>query len=433
MILIYGISFGILSMTIIYTFIRYIYSKEIFYISYCFMQVFSLIYLLSYSELFAFDFLIKDGSMLFASISAIVFAVSFYEGKFLPKITNQKELFINTLLLNVVILTCFYHYVLFEYLPYTIVYGILFISIIFNLKQGFKPTLVYVIGWSIFCLLLFIFDFKSYYSLNGYFDLVLVAFAIEAILFTISVSYRYGSMKKQMGEYESMLLQQSKLAKTGEMIGNITHQFRQPLNNLAYILINMKKKYEKNALDERYFGKKYTQANEQIKYLSKTIDDFKEFYTPSKVKEDFSVKESIENVLSILSSEIKRKQISLKLEFLSNENIKVEGIKNELSQGLLALLSNSIEAFKDVQNPFINIKVSSNSSIVSIHIQDNAGGIKKQNLNKIFEPYFSTKQEGTGIGLYLVKHIVEKTFEGSIEVENKQEGVEFTLNLAKSI
>lgn len=397
------------------------------------MQFFSLIYLLAYSELFDLSNFIKEGSLLFASLSAVVFAVSFYEGKFFPKITNQKELFKNTLLLNVVILTAFYHYILFEYLPYTIVYAILFISIIFNLKQGFKPTVIYVIGWSIFCFLLFIFEFKRYYTSNGYFDLVLLAFAIEAVLFTISVSYRYGSMKKQMDEYESMLLQQSKLAKTGEMIGNITHQFRQPLNNLSYILINLKKKYEKSSLDEKYFSKKYKQANEQIKYLSKTIDDFKEFYTPSKTKEDFSVKESIKNVLSVLDSEIKRKQIDLKLEFNTNENIKVYGIKNELSQVILALLSNSIEAFKDIENPFIKIELSSSPSTVNLKIEDNAGGIKKQNLKKIFEPYFSTKEEGTGIGLYLVKHIVEETFEGKIELENTKEGVCFSLFLAKSI
>ncbi|MDX9961808.1 MAG: hypothetical protein RBS32_10110 [Aliarcobacter sp.] len=142
LILFYGITFGILIMTIVYTFIRYVYSKEIFYISYCFMQVFSLIYIVAYSKLFQITLFIQDLSLLIASISALLFAVTFYEGKFLPKITNYKELITNTILLNVVILTAFYHYMLFEYIPYTIIYGILFMSIIFNLKQGFKPTLI---------------------------------------------------------------------------------------------------------------------------------------------------------------------------------------------------------------------------------------------------------------------------------------------------
>ena len=153
-VLFYGITFGILIMSVLYTFIRYLYSKEIFYISYCFMQIFSLVYIGSYSKLFEISFFIQEMALVIASLSAILFAITYYEGRFLPKITNYKELIINTFLLNVVILTAFYHYVLFEYLPYTIIYAILFISIIFNLKEGFKPTLIYVIGWSIFCILL---------------------------------------------------------------------------------------------------------------------------------------------------------------------------------------------------------------------------------------------------------------------------------------
>ena len=99
------------------------------------MQVFSLIYIVSYSKLFPISPFIQELSLIIASLSAGLFAINYYEGKFLPKITNYKELIINTFLLNVVILTAFYHYVLFEYLPYTIIYAILFISIIFNLKE----------------------------------------------------------------------------------------------------------------------------------------------------------------------------------------------------------------------------------------------------------------------------------------------------------
>ncbi len=244
MVLLYGVTFGIVLMTIVYTLIRYIYSKEIFYISYCFMQIFSLIFIVSYSGLFKIFEGVQELALLFATLSAIVFAVRFYEGKFLPKMTNYKELIKNTLLLNVIILTAFYHYMLFEYLPYTIIYAILFISVAFNLNQGFKPTIIYVGGWSIFCFILFVFDFKSYYEVRGFVDIVLVAFAIEAVLFTLSVAYKYNNLQKQSKSFENMLLQQSKLAKSGEMIANITHQFRQPLNNLSYILINMKKKFE---------------------------------------------------------------------------------------------------------------------------------------------------------------------------------------------
>ncbi|MDN5079655.1 sensor histidine kinase [Aliarcobacter butzleri] len=432
-IIFYGITFGILIMTIAYTLIRYIYSKEIFYISYCFMQIFSLVYIVAYSKLYQISYFVQEFSLVLASVFAVIFAVNYYEGKFLPKVSNYKELILNTFLLNVVILTAFYHYILFEYLPYTIIYAILFISIIFNLKQGFKPTLIYVIGWSIFCIVLFIFDFKNRYIGLGYFDLVLVVFALEAMLFTISIAYKYNDLKKQNKEFEKMILQQSKFVKSGEMIANITHQFRQPLNNISYILINLKKRFESEKLDKIFFDKKVNQANEQVSFLSKTIDDFKEFYLQEKEKDDFLVKDSIQNALTILNPDLQKDNINLNLKFETFEDIKIFGVKNELSQVILSLVSNSIDALKNRHNPKISINVVSSSAEVIIEILDNAGGIKAKNLKKIFEPYFSTKEEGTGIGLYLSKIIIEESFGGKLQVQNIKDGVKFSIFIEKAI
>lgn len=432
-IIFYGITFGILIMTIAYTLIRYIYSKEIFYISYCFMQIFSLIYIVAYSKLYQISYFVQEFSLVLASVFAVIFAVNYYEGKFLPKVSNYKELILNTFLLNVVILTAFYHYILFEYLPYTIIYAILFISIIFNLKQGFKPTLIYVIGWSVFCIVLFIFDFKNRYIGLGYFDLVLVVFALEAMLFTISIAYKYNDLKKQNKEFEKMILQQSKFVKSGEMIANITHQFRQPLNNISYILINLKKRFESEKLDKIFFDKKVNQANEQVSFLSKTIDDFKEFYLQEKEKDDFLVKDSIQNALTILNPDLQKDNINLNLKFETFEDIKIFGVKNELSQVILSLVSNSIDALKNRHNPKISINVVSSSAEVIIEILDNAGGIKVKNLKKIFEPYFSTKEEGTGIGLYLSKIIIEESFGGKLQVQNIKDGAKFSIFIEKAI
>ncbi|WP_319086667.1 HAMP domain-containing sensor histidine kinase [Aliarcobacter skirrowii] len=432
-ILFYGITFGILIMTIVYTFVRYLYSKEIFYVSYCFMQIFSLIYILAYSNLFEISNLIKEISLVLASLFALFFAINYYDGKFLPKIRNYKELFFNTFLFNIVILTAFYHYILFEYLPYTIVYAILFISIVFNLKQGFKPTLFYVVGWSVFCIILFIFDFKNFYIQQNYFDLVLIVFAIEAMLFTISVAYKYNDLKRQNKEFEKLILQQSKFVKSGEMIANITHQFRQPLNNISYILINLKTRFENNRLDKEFFDRKVNQANEQLNFLSKTIDDFKEFYIQDKQKEIFLVKDSIFNAISILSADLKKHNIKLDLEFKTFEDIKVFGVKHELSQVVLSIVLNSIDILKNIENPEIFIKVSSSSAEAIIDIVDNGGGVKIKNLKKIFDPYFSTKKDGTGIGLYLSKIIIEDSFLGKLEVENEKDGAKFSIFIEKVI
>ena len=429
----YGITFGILMMTIVYTFIRYIYSKELFYLSYCFMQVFSLSYIILYSKFFYYELFFQDFSLFFATLSALVFAVRFYEGKFIPKITNNKELILNTLLLIFIILTAFYHYLLFEYLPYTIIYAILFVSIVFNLNQGFKATAIYVIGWSVICLILYILNFKTYFKMHTHLDLVLLAFAMEAILFTISVAYKYNLLKKENVEIESMLLQQSKLAQSGEMIANITHQFRQPLNNLSYILINLKNKYKNNNLEKDYFERKTSQANEQIEYLSNTIENFKNFYTESKEKEDFEIREVIQNSLSILNSDIKKIEVNIDLIFNTNEHVKIFGIKNELAQVLIAIISNALHAVKTIENRKIAIEINSNTADVILTIKDNGEGIKSKLLDKIFEPYFTTKSTGTGLGLYLSKMIIEKSFKGKLNVKSNPKGTTFYINIEKSV
>lgn len=347
--------------------------------------------------------------------------------------TTTKELIINTILLNIVILTSFYHYMLFEYLPYTIIYSILFLSVIFNIKDGFKPIIVYVIGWSVLCFVLFVLDFKEVYLNHGYLDIVLLAFTVEAILFTISVSYKYGSLKQQSKSYEDMLLQQAKLAQSGEMIANITHQFRQPLNNISYILINIKKRFENKKLEEKYFTKKVIQVDEQLQFLSTTIDHFKDFYTPSKQKENFLIREAIDSSITILSAELKKRNIMLDVQYNVNEDINISGIKNELSQVILSILSNASDALKEIETPLINILIDANDAEIIISISNNGKQIDKRDINKIFEPYFSTKKEGTGIGLYLSKMIIKRSFDGDLKVENNDDGVKFTLMFDKTV
>jgi signal transduction histidine kinase len=426
----YGATFGILLMSIVYTLVRYIYSKEIMYISYCAMQVFSLGYISVYSHLFPFAPFMQEIFLLLATLSAVIFAITFHEGALFPKIGNFKELVINTILLNVVILTAFYHYILFEYLPYTVVYAILFLSVVFNLRSGFKPTIVYVIGWSLLCILLFVFQLKQVYIERGYIDIVLAAFAVEAVLFTISISYKYNLFKNQASDHQNMLFQQSKMAKSGEMIGNITHQFRQPLNNLSYMLINLKNRYESKTLDEGYFHQKIVSAQEQLQFLSKTIDDFKEFYTPAKAKEPFSLTEAIQNSVAVIAPDLKSKGIALDWVFCDDEVI-LYGKKNELSQVLMALISNASDALNGVSDPKITLRTKCCDNEVKIVVEDNGNGIPNDKIEKIFEPYFTTKSEGSGIGLYLAKMIIEKSFGGKIEVESKvREGTSFTLSIA---
>lgn len=430
-VLAYGITFGILIMSIVYTVVKYIYEKELYYLIYSFMQVFSLIYILGHSELFNILNIVQELALLLASLFAIVFSFSYSKGRVFPLVKTKKELFIYTFLIIIILATSLYHYVLFEYLPYTIIYALIFFSLIFNIEDEFRSKSVYVIGWTLVCLLLYFTNFKTLYSQKGYLDLVLIAFAIEALLFTLSVAYSYKSMQSEKKNFKNMLLQQSRIAKAGEMIGNITHQFRQPLNNISYILMNINKSYQKDKLDKKYLDKKIEQAVSQLEYMSSTIDDFKDFYEPSKHKDTFLVKEAISQALTILSASIKQQRINLDVVLGDSEDIKVYGIKNELSQVILNLITNSIEALKSIEEPKILIKVTSNSAEVKIEVKDNGCGIK--DINSIFKPYFTTKKKGFGIGLALIKTLIEDSFNGKIEVDSSKEGSSFTLFLEKSI
>ena len=197
--------------------------------------------------------------------------------------------------------------------------------------------------------------------------------------------------------------------------------------------MNLKKRFNTQKLDEEYFDKKVLQANEQLQFLSKTIDDFKDFYTQNKEKELFSVKDAVQNATTILSADLKTNNITLELKFEVYEEIKIFGVKSELSQVLIAILSNSIDVLKNIKNPKIKISITANDAEVIISLEDNGGGIKSKNLKIIFEPYFTTKEEGTGIGLYLCKMIIEESFGGKIFVENKKEGVLFSLFIEKAI
>ncbi|RXJ58039.1 histidine kinase [Candidatus Marinarcus aquaticus] len=429
-VLFYGATFGIVAMTILYTFIRYVYSKEWIYLIYSIMQIFSLLFIVAYSQLFFQNLFIEDVSITFASLFAFAFAIGFYQGEFIPKIENQKELFIYTVILIALLLTAFYHYMLFEYLPYTVIYFVLFVSVAFNFKQEIKPTLIYVLGWSLFCLFLYFTDFKQSYVQEGFLDIVLVAFAIEAVLFTLSIAYTYRALHFENQQYQARLVHQTRLAQSGQMIGNITHQWRQPLNNISYILINLKKAFSQNRLTQAYWEKKVQQVQDQLNFMSTTIDDFNAFYTPNKEKESFFVHTVIQQALRIVDSEFKQKGIETQIS-VQNTSIKIVGASNELAQVLVILLSNAKDALMDVEHPKVVIRLKSSPSEVFIEVEDNGSGIKQ--FDKIFQPYFSTKEEGLGIGLSMVKTIVEESFQGKVNASNSAQGALFCLKFEKAI
>lgn len=223
-------------------------------------------------------------------------------------------------------------------------------------------------------------------------------------------------------EKQRLLITQSRLAQTGEMIGNIAHQWRQPLMQLSSIFMFLEAYLDKNKIDKKLFFTKFDEANETIEFMSKTIDDFRNFYRYDKKQEIFKLKDAINKSISIINSSLQYHKINLS--FISeDDSINTLGYKNEFSQALLNIISNSKDALLQTNTlePKIKIELFKNKDYANILIQDNAGGIKKDIIEKIFDPYFTTKHayQGTGIGLYMTKIIIEKNMQGKISVLNK--------------
>ena len=229
-------------------------------------------------------------------------------------------------------------------------------------------------------------------------------------------------------EKQKVMFWQSRLASLGQMLANIAHQWRQPLTELNLAMFSMKKAAMNNEAEE--LTKFYNESKSIIKNMSQTIDDFTNFFRPQKEKHPFILSESINESLSLLDNIIKAEMISVKTEL---QEMEVLGVSNELTQVIINLLKNSTDAFvsKGILIREINIKTRKEDGFALIEVQDNAGGIAKENIEKIFEPYFTTKHQsrGTGLGLFMSKMICEQGLDGYLDVKSKKGLTTFSIKI----
>lgn len=227
---------------------------------------------------------------------------------------------------------------------------------------------------------------------------------------------------------QRVMFWQSRHASLGQMLANIAHQWRQPLTELSLAMFNIKKAVQNDRVED--VSKFYDESKNIIKNMSQTIDDFTNFFSPDKEKHYFNISDSIQEAIGLLESVVNDGMITIKTNF---EDMEVLGITNELTQVIINLINNSKDAF--IHNSIllreINITTKREKGFALIEVQDNAGGIAKENIEKIFEPYFTTKHKsrGTGLGLFMSKMICEQGLGGTLDVKSKKNTTTFSIKI----
>jgi signal transduction histidine kinase len=193
--------------------------------------------------------------------------------------------------------------------------------------------------------------------------------------------------------------------------------------------MNLEMSSEHNEFDKDYFIEKIKESNGQIKFMSQTIDDFRDFYKVQKQKQVFELYNACKLAINITKPALKKKNIDIELDI--EKELKIKGYENEFAQVILNFLSNSMEAFetRKIKAPRITINVQCKKNKVITCVCDNARGIKEEHLNRVFEPHFSTKKRGSGIGLYMSDVIIQSHFDGSLRVYNTKEGACFEITI----
>ena len=250
---------------------------------------------------------------------------------------------------------------------------------------------------------------------------------LESLKKTLEKRVRYRI--KELRQKDYLLIQHSRQVAMSEMICNIAHQWRQPLTAVGVIVQSYEDAYEDGVLDRKYIDKHTDLIMGIITKMSRTIDDFRHFFAPNKMKSKFDINNTVMKTIEFLESSFKSHNINLILDL--EENCQVEGFPNEYSQVILIILRNAKDALKEreIKDKKIKISLKKYKNKIFLKISDNAGGILHDLLPRIFDPYFTTKEQGRGIGvgLYMSKMIIENNMGGKLTCRNIATGAEFKI------
>ncbi len=257
---------------------------------------------------------------------------------------------------------------------------------------------------------------------------ILITILIFIIIFLILKIKREKNIISQKNQ---LLMRQAKLASIGEMLEHIAHQWKQPLAQINSIILNIDTNFEDGKLTKELLESDLNQIESLTLFMSETIESFRNYLHPDKEMTRFSIDEVLEETFSLIEPLLKHKKIETRLHV--SKELFITGYKKEFVQTLLVLLNNAKDAIleKEPSNPYIKVVARKEGESIVVTICDNGGGIEPKNLDKIFDPYFTTKKEskGTGHGLSMAKMIVEESLGGKIVAYNEKEGACFRIVL----
>lgn len=332
----------------------------------------------------------------------------------------------------------------------------LFTSGVIVLKKGYWPARLYVVGWFAFLVGCILFSLNKFNLIGGFYLMnhaQQIGSAIEMLLLSWALGERVKSIQDHYikkannlnstlqerlaigllkeRQKDKIMLQQSRFAALGEMIEQIAHQWRQPLNTLALINQNLYFKFKLDKFDPQAFDEAHDQIDDNLQYMSKTIDDFRNFYNHNREPETYDIAEVVRSAISLSEAMLKYAKITVIIK--PSPPAYVHNSKNELLQVCMNVLKNAHDALiqERKEDRTITIDIASCENNHCLSIEDNAGGIDESIIDKIFDPYFTTKADshGTGIGLYMSRSITQEHLHGSIHAENSPEGARFVIAL----